>query len=959
VADEGRGETVVPGALSALLADLVRAPGVEGPLPLRPGDLLGRFEIVRELGRGGFGVVYEARDRELGRAVAVKVVRVGERTGLREERLLAEAETAARLTHPNIVTLHDVGRSERGPYLVLELLRGRSLTARLTDGPMTPGEAVHLAIEVARGLAAAHAAGVAHRDLTPNNVFLCDDGQVKILDLGLAHAFGRRKADGGTPTWMAPEQARGAPEDERTDIFALGLILYRLLAGSPAFPSDDDGKALTSARPAPALEVPAAPELGPLLARLLAKDPVARPRDGAEVVAALAPIERELHRGEAPAGPVRVRRRPRLRLAAIIAVGAMLGALAALYLPRAWRTGSLTGAAARVTIAVADIVNQTGDPELDFLSGLLVTSLEQSRKLSVLTHTRMVDLLTRPGEPRPRVIDERLAREAGRGAGARAVLLPVIHRIGSIFAVELRAIDPATEESLFSISERATSKEAIFELIDRLSARARRDLHEEEQSIEADHVDVARAASGSLEAYRHYVLAMQALEDHDFARSLAEAKQALEIEPTMALAHAWIAWMAGYNIAGGEDGEAHMKVALANTAGLPVKERRFVEALGQGGAALRQLAEDYPKEKYFWFFAGVEAEPPASGRPFQLKALALDPGFPWPLYEYMMRGGDPAVFLPMARRAVELRPDLKTLFNLSLALGYTGNSKEGLEVARQARGLARPPRAELDCNLASQLMALGRLREAAAQLEPWLRPGVDDSNRHMALVCLAQVEARQGRRRAALRSYAEDQRILKDNAILGYEGLYAGIGGDEAAVQRSLLAVKDPPPWLSTAFIEHGLLDEGKALADRLAEDNWRRKPARALVEWRSGRADAAIPLFSAFLDSEDSRNTAEAWLLGRMLADAGRCREAIVEFDRLPAMFPWFVAHGPELGVRMPLSLLEGARCHLALGQSGLARERLDRLLALWEDADADLPALAEARAMHAKLGPVPARSP
>ena len=201
---------------------------------------MGRFELLREVGRGGFGVVYEARDRELGRRVAFKVVRPGSRGALREEQVLREAEAAARLSHPNLVTLHDVGRCEQGPYLVLELLRGETLAERL-DQRAAPVRARRCGsrVEVARGLAHAHAHGVVHRDLKPANVFLCEDGQVKVLDFGLAHAFGQRRLDGGTPAYMAPEQWRGAPEDERTDVFALGVMLF--LAPKGAFPSGPDG----------------------------------------------------------------------------------------------------------------------------------------------------------------------------------------------------------------------------------------------------------------------------------------------------------------------------------------------------------------------------------------------------------------------------------------------------------------------------------------------------------------------------------------------------------------------------------------------------------------------------------------------------------------------------------------------------------------------------------------------
>jgi TolB-like protein/Flp pilus assembly protein TadD len=284
--------------MSALLRDIARVPEAKESwdVALRSGAVIGRFELVRELGRGGFGVVYEARDRELGRSVAFKAIRPTPSAG-RDERLVGEAEIAARLSHPNIVTLHDVGRCGSGAYLILELLHGETLAARLRGGPLAEGEAVRIATEIARGLAHAHAQGVVHRDLTPRNVFICDDGQVKVLDFGLAHVFGRRRVAAGTPGYMAPEQWRGAPEDERTDVFALGVILYQALAGR--LPFAPGAGAARAARPP--LPVSGSPVLGDLVLRMLALDPVERPRDGAEVLSELAALNRSPARADVEA----------------------------------------------------------------------------------------------------------------------------------------------------------------------------------------------------------------------------------------------------------------------------------------------------------------------------------------------------------------------------------------------------------------------------------------------------------------------------------------------------------------------------------------------------------------------------------------------------------------------------------------------------------------------------------
>ena len=228
-----------PGPLTSLLRAIAALPETPASLAeapdLEPGARVGRFEILRTIGRGGFGVVYEARDETLRQSVALKTVRRRGSGTLPSKRLLLEADAAARLSHPNIVTLHDVGTSNHGPYLVMELLRGESLSARTSRGPLPPADAVRIALEVARGLAHAHALGVVHRDLKPANVFLCAEGTVKVLDFGLAHALGQPRPEGGTPAYMAPEQRAGAPEDERTDVFALGVMLYQMLAGERPF----------------------------------------------------------------------------------------------------------------------------------------------------------------------------------------------------------------------------------------------------------------------------------------------------------------------------------------------------------------------------------------------------------------------------------------------------------------------------------------------------------------------------------------------------------------------------------------------------------------------------------------------------------------------------------------------------------------------------------------------------
>ena len=230
---------------------------------LASGTRLGPYEIEAPIGAGGMGEVYRARDSRLGRSVAVKVLPEAlAHDADRRRRFEKEARAASSLNHPSIITIHDVGVEGEIPYVVFELLEGQTLGSRLAEGPLPPSQAIASAIEIARGLAAAHEKGIVHRDLKPENVFILRDGRAKILDFGLARiaetapsglATASPTMSGtapgmvfGTVGYMSPEQARGLEASPASDIFAFGAVLYEMLSGRRAFRGETAADVLIS-----------------------------------------------------------------------------------------------------------------------------------------------------------------------------------------------------------------------------------------------------------------------------------------------------------------------------------------------------------------------------------------------------------------------------------------------------------------------------------------------------------------------------------------------------------------------------------------------------------------------------------------------------------------------------------------------------------------------------------------
>jgi hypothetical protein len=419
---------------------------VGGPGPSLEGLTLGRFRVVERIGSGGMGAVYRAEDVQLRRMVALKFPLLGrDVTGAARVHMLREARAAGALDHPNLCPIYEVGESDAGPFFAMPLYVGCTLKDRLASGGALPlHDALDIVAQLAAGLACAHRAGIVHRDIKPGNVMLLADGTLKLLDFGLARSTETSVAASegivGTIHYMAPEQIRAERIDARTDLWALGVLLYEMVAGVRPFDGATAAHVLDAilhAEPRPLRAIdPAIPsDVEALVHALLAKDAAGRPATAGDVIRAVV-----ARRESSPRARVRsVRRRGAIAAGASLAIGALLGA--------AWWRAPTTligrgRLAPRDTLVLADVTVNGLDSTLGpALTTIVRRDFADTRSVAIMPAGEVTSALERMHRRADAALTPALAREVARREGARAFLTGSVSPLGSGYLVTLRLIE--------------------------------------------------------------------------------------------------------------------------------------------------------------------------------------------------------------------------------------------------------------------------------------------------------------------------------------------------------------------------------------------------------------------------------------------------------------------------------------------------------------------------------------
>lgn len=730
---------------AALLASGSDAPPLEPSPGLRPGDRLGAYEITAFIAAGGMGEVYRARHVLLGREVALKTVAARDGDDTARQRLIREAQHASILKHPGICTIHEVGEERGTPFIVMEYVDGEPLSAILRERRPELGVALALGIQVADALEHAHEHGIIHRDLKSSNIVVDAEGRAIVLDFGLAKRLPQSGDDrtressltvagalAGTLSHMAPEVLLGRPADARSDVWALGVLLYELATGELPFkgrtPYETSSAILADSPRAMAGSVPLALRL--VTERCLMKDPGARYQRAADVRSALDAIRRR--RSWPLLGPLLVS----VRLRALQGVAAAVLLIALLVVGGARLRERLTGVMGRQvsTLALLPLANATGDPSAQYYADGLTDGL--IAQLGSIGNVRIISRASAERVARETVVRAEIARRLG----ADVIVEGALRRASERIEIDMRIVEPSRGRVLWSESYERGARDVLAlqaDVVRELALAIR--LAVRPQGL--DRLAVIRAVSpDAYEAYLKGRYEWNLRTRESLQRAIGHFTRAVRLDPTYAPAHAALA-----------DCYNQLGTVMVGT-GSPREWRPRAAA-----EAIRALQIDpYSAEAhatlgyvrhYQWQWQEAEKE--------LRRAIELNPSAPLPRIWYAnllmsRRRMDEAVREVFAAR--ELDPfSLIVLTNVGWVLDGAGREQEAIDHFDRALALDSTfPQARH--RLVTALMNAGRPREAIEQASRLMRL-TNGAPPYVAL--LAQTEARVGRR-------AEASALLRD-----------------------------------------------------------------------------------------------------------------------------------------------------------------------------------------------------
>jgi serine/threonine protein kinase/Flp pilus assembly protein TadD len=947
------------------------------------GAVISHYRIVKKLGGGGMGVVYEAEDLRLGRHVALKFLpdEVA-RDPQARERFQREARSASALNHPNICTIYDIGEQQGKSFIAMEMLDGATLKHRTEGAPLPLNQILSIAMQIADGLDAAHAEGIIHRDIKPPNLFVTNRGQAKILDFGLAKlaAKPQKVAAGdfsatvvidetsltatgktvGTIAYMSPEQARGEELDARTDVFSFGAVLYQMATGQQPFRGNTpavifDG--ILNRRPASAVELNPSlpPQFERILRKALDKDRNARYQSAAEMRADLERVKPQSDSRHNPLAAFTAQISLHQTYSKLAVSGAILTiaiVIGFLYHP--------SGRAAKLnekdTVVLADFTNTTGDPVFDgALRQGLSAELEQSPFLNLLSDVRIGQTLILMAQSKDARLTRELAREICERTGSAGTIEGSISSFGNQYVLGLRAVNCHSGDLLAVDQVTANGKEQVLNALGQAAAKIREKLGESLASVQKFDAPPESVTTPSLEALQAYSLGYQShIVKNDYASAIPFFKRAVVLDPNFAMAYARLGTCYGSL---GETVRSSENTRRAYALRERVSEREKLYITSHYQQYVTGNLEAARQTYELWTQIYPRDALPANN----LGGIYLIEG------EY-----DKA--LASGHKTLQLDPGSGITYGI-LVIGYLAENR--LDEAKDVAGQALTHHLDsIHLRLYSaafvQHDTAAMQRESAAVMG---KPGLEDVMLYFESDTAAYNgqfgKARELTRRAA----ASAKRAEEEEAAAGYQaeaGMREALVGNTSLAQqqtRGALAMSHGRDVLAASAISLGLTGDS-AQARYLARDLARRFAEDTVVQFNylpSIRAAATLgrnpnPTNATKAIQELSSVTAPfelgrpshalnfagcvIYLRGNACLAAHQGTAAAGEFQKIIDHFG--VVQNAPIGALARLGL---ARAYAIAGNATKSRTAYQDFFANWKDADADIPILKEARTEYARL--------